>query len=89
MLPISVWEEWLEQLQYSLLYSPLNHVYLSVACAAYHCLGGVAGAATVFSAVFSFNHVSLSVACAAYTQCLGGVAGADILCCILPLTMYI
>ncbi len=42
---------------YSLLYSPFNHVYLSVACAAY--------------------------------QCLGGVAGAAILCCILPLTMYI
>jgi hypothetical protein len=53
MLPTSVWAAW-----YSLLYSTLNHVYLSVACAA-------------------------------YTQCLGGVAGADILCCILPLTIYI
>ncbi len=49
MLPISVCEALLEQLQYSLLYSPFNHVYLSVACAAYQCLGGVAGAAILIS----------------------------------------
>ena len=44
MLPTSVWAAW-----YSLLYSPFNHVYLSVACAAYQCLGGVAGAAILIS----------------------------------------
>jgi hypothetical protein len=36
-----------------------------------------------------FKYIYLGVACAAYTQCLGGVVGAAILCCILPLTMYI
>ncbi len=47
---LRVWEAWLEQLQYSLLYSPFNHVYLSVACDAYtQCLGGVDGAAILCS----------------------------------------
>ncbi len=85
MLPNSVWVAWLKQLQYS-AYSPFNHVYLSVClcCLSVSGRGGWGRYSLLYS---PFNHVYLSIACAAY-QCLGGVAGVDILCSILPLTMY-
>ncbi len=46
LYPVSGRSDWSS---YSLLYSPFSHVYLSVACAAYQCLGGVAGAAILIS----------------------------------------
>jgi hypothetical protein len=83
VLSTSIWEGWLvEQLQYSLLYSPFNNVYLSVACAAYQCLGGMVVAAILCCIL------PLTMYIWAY-QCLGGVVGAAILCFILPLAMYI